>query len=93
MLRLGFQTTLIKNYSSLKLSDLVDDLETTDRLTVRAIGVAVRRIDVDNVVEEQAARAVIERRRRPIVAGVADIVETAIDAVAITRSRVPNGRC
>ena len=86
MLRLGFQTTLIKNYSSLRLSDLVDCLDTTDRLSVRAI-VAVRRKDVAIVGEVQVARVVIVRRSRPIVAAAADIVETAIVVVAITRSR------
>ena len=92
MLRLGFQTTLIKNYSSLRLSDLVDDLETTDRLTERAIGVA-RRMDVATVDEAQAVRVDNVRRSRPIVAEVADIAETAIDVAATTRSRVPDGGC
>ena len=91
----GFQTTLIKSYSSLKLSDLVDDLETTDRRTERAIAV-FRRIDVAKVVEEQAARADIATRSRPIaavaVAEVTDTEQTAIDVAAITRSRVPDGR-
>ena len=41
----GFPTTLSKSYSSLKFSDLVDDLETTDRLTVSA-SFAVQRNDV-----------------------------------------------
>ena len=91
MLRLVFQTTLIKNYSSLKLSDLVDDLETTDRSTAQAI-VAGRRIDVAIVAEAQFAHAAVDvRRSRPIVAVEADIVETAIVAVARTRSRVPDG--
>ena len=67
-------------------------METTDRLTARA-KVAEQRIDVDIVVEVQAARVAIARRSRPTVAEVADIVETAIDAAAITRSRVPYGRC
>ena len=90
--KLGFQTTLFKNYSSLKLSDLVDDLETTDRETVRAIAID-RRKDVATAVEAQAVRAVIVWRSRPTAAAVAETVETAIVAVAITRSRVPDGRC
>ena len=65
-------------------------METTDRLTVRAI-VAVRRIDVAKVVEVQAERVVTVRRSRPIVAVVADMVETAIVVAAITRSRIPDG--
>ena len=89
---MGFQTTLIKNYSSLKLSDLVDDLETTDRSTAQAI-VAGRRIDAAIVVEAQPVRVVIVRRSRPIAAAVADKVETAIVVVAITRSRIPDGGC
>ena len=75
----------------LRLSDLVDELETTDRLTVRATA-AFRRIDVAIVVEAQVVRAAIARRSRPIVAVVADTVETEVDA-AITRSRIPDGRC
>ena len=55
-------------------------------MTVRAI-VVVRRIDVAIVVEVQVVGVVIVRRSRPIVAVVADIVETAIVVVAITRSR------
>ena len=61
-------------------------METTDRVAVRAI-VVVRRIDGAIVVEVQVVRVVIVRRSRPIVAVVANIVETAIIVVAITRSR------
>ena len=61
-------------------------METTDREAVRAI-VVVRRIDVAIVVEVQVVRVIAVRRCRPIVAVVADIVETAIVVVAITRSR------
>ena len=61
-------------------------------MTVRAIAEA-RRIDAATVAEEQAVRAAIVRRSRPIEAAVADIVETATAAVAITRSRIPDGRC
>ena len=53
-------------------------------MTVRAI--VVRRIDVAIVVEVQVIRVVIIRRSRPIVAVVADIVETAVIVVATTRS-------
>ena len=67
-------------------------METTDRLTFRAI-VSARRTDVAIVVEEQAVRVVTVRRSRPVVAEVADIVETATAAVAITRSRIPDGTC
>ena len=68
-------------------------LETTDRLTARASGVA-RRIDVAAiVVEEQEVGAFIVRRSRPIVAEAADIAETAIVVAAITRSRIPYRRC
>ena len=88
----GFQTTLIKNYSSLRLSDLVDCLETTDRLTVRAIVVA-RRIDAAIVAEVQVVRVVAVRGSRPTIADIADNVETAIAAAAITRSRIPDDRC
>ena len=38
-------------------------------------------------------REVIERRSRPKVAVAADIEETAIEVVAITRSRIPDGGC
>ena len=55
-------------------------------MTVRAI-VVVRRIDVAIVVKVQVVRVVAVRRSRPIVAVVADIVETDIVVVAITRSR------
>ena len=65
-------------------------METTDRTTVRAIEVA-RRIDVAIVAEGQAVREVAVRRCRPTVAAAADIVETAIEAVARTRSRIPDG--
>ena len=67
-------------------------METTDRPTARAIA-AARRIDVAIVAEEQVVRVVTARRSRPAVAVEADIAETAIVAVAITRSRVPNGAC
>ena len=67
-------------------------METTDRPTVRATA-AVRRIDVAIVVEVQAERVVTARRSRPIEAVAADIAETAIVAVAKTRSRVPDGAC
>ena len=60
-------------------------------MTVRAI-VVVRRIDVAIVVEVQIVRVVIVRRSRPIVAAVTDTVQTAIAAVEITRSRIPDGR-
>ena len=65
-------------------------METTDRVTVRAID-ADRRIDVAIVVEAQAVRSAIARRSRPIVAVAANNVETAVVAVAITRSRIPDG--
>ena len=64
-------------------------METTDRVTVRAIA-AVRRTDEAISVEVQIVRDVIVRRSRPIVAVVADIVQTADVAVAITRSRIPD---
>ena len=53
--RLGLPATLIKSYfdSSPRLSDLVDDLETTDRLTLRAIA-AAKRIDEAIVAKVQA---------------------------------------
>lgn len=54
-------------------------------MAIRAI-VVVRWIDVAIVVEVQVVRVVTVRRSRPIVAVVADIVETAIVVVAITRS-------
>ena len=92
MLRSGFQTTLVKIILilRLRLSDFVDDLETTDRMTERASAVE-RRIDVAIAVEVQIARVLIARRSRPIVAAVADTEETAIAAVAFTRSRIPDG--
>ena len=66
-------------------------LETTDRSTVRA-KVAARRIDAATVAEAQVAHAAVDvRRSRPIAAVAADIAETAIVAVATTRSRIPNG--
>ena len=64
-------------------------METTDRPAVRAI-VAARRIDAAKVVEVQVVGVAIVRRSRPIVAVVADIVETATEVVATTRSRVPD---
>ena len=79
------------SYSSLKFSDLVDDLETTDGLAVRATVVA-RRIDVTTVGEVQAVRVVIVRRSRPTGAAVADIAQTANAVAATTQSRVPDGR-
>ena len=52
---LGLPATLIKSYfdSSPRLSDLVDDLETTDRHTIRAMTV-VQRTDAAIVVEGHA---------------------------------------
>ena len=64
-------------------------METTDRVTVRAI-VAARRMDVAIAVEEQAEREAANRRSRPIEFVAADNAETAIVAVAITRSRIPD---
>jgi hypothetical protein len=64
-------------------------LETTDRVALRATAV-FRRIDAAKVAEEQAVRAVIARRSRPIVAVVADISQPTNVVVAITRSRVPD---
>ena len=61
-------------------------------MTVRAIVVA-RRTDVAIDAEVQIERVVTVRRSRPIEAVAADIVETANVAVAITRSRVPDGGC
>ena len=63
-------------------------METTDRFTVLAKVVA-RRIDEAIVGEEQAVRVAAVRRSRPIVAALADIVETAT-AAANTRSRIPD---
>ena len=51
----------------------------------------VRRIDIAKFVEAQGVRAAIVRRSRPIEDVVADIAETAIVVVAITRSRIPDG--
>ena len=75
--------------SSLKLSDLVNDLETTDKAATSAIAVA-RRIDAAIVVEEQEGRVVTVRRSRPIIAAAPDIEQTAAVVVAITRSRIPD---
>ena len=61
-------------------------------MAVRARAVA-RRIDDAIGVEEQAKRAVAARRCGPIDAVAADMAETAIDAVAKTRSRIPYGSC
>ena len=58
-------------------------------MTERAIA-EVRRIDEAIVVEVQVVREVAVRRSRPKEAVVADIVETAIDAAAPTRSRIPD---
>ena len=58
-------------------------METTDRKTERA-RVVERRIDEAIAAEEQVVREVAERRSRPIVAAVTDIVETAIAVVAKT---------
>ena len=66
-------------------------METTDRAAVRAIA-AVGRIDVATVAQAQAARVVIDRRSRPIVAVASDIVQTAVAVEATTRSRIPNCR-
>ena len=90
----SFHTTLIKIYfdSSLKLSDLVDDLETTDRQAERAM-VAARRRTVADEVEMQEVRAGPVRisRPRPIAAVVADTVEPTINVATTTRSRIPDG--
>ena len=75
----------------LRLSDFVDDLETTDRSAACAKA-AARRTDVATMAEVQAVRVVTVRRSRPIVAEVAETAETAIVA-ARTRSRIPNGGC
>ena len=64
---------------------------TTDRVTERAI-VVFRRIDAATAAEVQAVRAGDIRRGRP-VAAVADTAQTAVVAVAITRSRVPDYTC
>ena len=61
-------------------------------MTVRATD-ADRRKDVAIVVEGQVVRvvsAVAVRRCRPIEAVASDIVQTAIVAAAITRSRIPD---
>ena len=49
-------------------------------------------IDVVFIVEVKVVRVAIARRSRPIEAAIADIVETAIVVVEITRSRIPDGR-
>ena len=54
--------------------------------------VAARRIDAAKAVEAQEVRVTV-RRSRPIVAVAADIAQTAIVVVAITRNRIPDGRC
>ena len=64
-------------------------LETTDRATVRECAAAARR-DAAIAVELQDVRLVSAKRRRPIPAVVADIVEAVTAVVAITRSRVPD---
>lgn len=58
-------------------------------MTVRATA-AVRRTDVAIFVEDQEVRVEAARRSRPIAAVVADIVENATVAEAITRSRIPD---
>ena len=61
-------------------------------MTFRAI-VAERRIDGAMVEEAQVVSAVAivaARRGRPIVAVAANTVKTALEAVAITRSRIPS---
>lgn len=50
---------------------------------------AARRIDIATIVVVQAVRVAVDRRGRPIAAAETDIVETAIEVVAITRSRIP----
>ena len=69
---------------------LVDFLNTTDSPSVRTI-VVVRRIDIAIAIKAQVVREDTERRCRPIATLVTDIAQTAIFAVTITRSRVPNG--
>ena len=60
-------------------------------MTARAIGGA-RRVEVDTADGvEQVVRVVVARRCRPVVAAATDIVEGAI-GVAMTRSRIPDGR-
>ena len=58
-------------------------------MTERAIPV-VRRVDAATVAEVQEARAVAVRRGRPKVGAETDIVQAAIVAVQITRSRIPS---
>ena len=50
----------------------------------------VRRKDAATVAEVQAVRVVSARRHRKAVATVANIVETAVGVVAITRIRIPD---
>ena len=59
---------------------------------MRAKGLG-RRQDVARAaaVQDEVVRFAIIRRSRPIVAVVADIAQTAVDVVAITRSRIPDG--
>ena len=51
----------------------------------------VQRFDVAIAAEAQEVRGATAGRSRPVVAVVADNVETAIAEVAITRSWVPDG--
>ena len=62
-------------------------LETTDRKTVSAI-VAIQGIDEAIVAEAQVVS--VARRSRPKVAVPADTYQTSIEAVARTRSRIPD---
>ena len=52
-------------------------------VVAKAVGVKV----------QDARETCFVRRSRPIVAVVADIVETAIIAAAITRNRIPDSPC
>ena len=79
----GLMLWYVKSRKDLLFSDA------TDCLTACSSAV-VRRTDVAIVVEAQVVRVVTVRRSRPVEAVVADTAQTAIAAVAITRSRVPS---
>ena len=52
--------------------------------------VVVRRVDIANVVEEEAARAVVIRRTGPPETVAADTVEAATAVAQTTRGRIPD---
>ena len=66
--------------------------DATDRVAIRAFA-AVRRTDIAAIVKAHVICVVAIRRSRPIAGVAANIAESTDSVAAITRSRIPDGRC